>query len=118
METIALKRKNVIPVEINGKECVAVLDNYTIDYFQRTNKIGLLKFYESVKEMEKTGNIEVTPILKLLGAILRDKKTNNILGVKFLTQYDTFEVIEMLTPILHSVFKDNMPQAKNEKEKK
>lgn len=115
---IHLKKKTVIPVEINDRECILTIDAETIDHFQRTNNVGMLKFYERMSNQQKTGKVEVKPIIKLLGSILRDAKTNKILGIQFLSQFDDFSIIQYLSPLLAEIFSDNMPIAKEESEKK
>lgn len=115
---IHLKKKTVIPVEINNRECILTIDAETIDHFQRTNNVGMLKFYERMANQQKNGKIEVKPIIKLLGSIIRDANTNKILGTQFLSQFDDFSILQHLSPLLSEVFSDNMPMAKDESEKK
>ena len=115
---IHLKKKTVIPVEINGRECILTIDAETIDHFQRTNNVGILKFYERMVNQQKTGKIEVKPTIKLLGSIIRDANTNKILGTQFLSQFDDFSILQYLSPLLSEVFGDNMPTAKDDNEKK
>lgn len=115
---IHLKKKTVIPVEINDRECILTIDAETIDHFQRTHNVGMLKFYERMASQQKIGKIEVKPIIKLLGSIIRDANTNKILGTQFLSQFDDLSVIQHLSPLLNEVFSDNMPAAKGDAEKK
>lgn len=115
---IQLKKKTIVPVEINGRECILTVDAESIDHFQRTNNIGLFKFYERVNNQKKTGKMEITPILKLLGSMIRDAKTNKILGTTFLSQFDDMAVMQHLAPLLDEAFGDNLPEAKGESEKK
>lgn len=115
---IHLKKKTVIPVEINDRECILTIDAETIDHFQRTNNVGMLKFYGRMANQQKNGKIEVKPIIKLLGSIIRDANTNKILGTQFLSQFDDFSILQHLSPLLSEVFSDNMPMAKDESEKK
>lgn len=118
MNVVHLRKKTVVPLEINGVDYVVVLDNYSIDHFQRTNKEGLLKFYDKLKKQEETGEIEITPVQKLLGSLIREKKGNKIVGEKFLSQFETMDVLKYLSPVLHQAFGNNMPDAKNSDEKK
>ena len=118
MEVIQLRKKSVVELEINGEEFIATLDNYSIDHFQKTNKIGLLKFYENLNKAQETGRVDLTQILQLLGSLIRYKKTNKPVGVNFLNQFETMEVINMLTPVLNKVMGANLPKATDEEEKK
>lgn len=118
MEVVHLRKKSVIPVEINGVDCICVLDNASIDHFQRTNNEGLLKFYERLASAEQTGKVEVTPIIKLLGSLLREKKTGRFLGEKYLREFDSMDILKYLAPILTQAFTHNLPEAKEDNEKK
>lgn len=118
MEVIHLKKKSIVELEINGVEFIATLDNYAIDHFQRHNKIGLLNFYETMKNGEKDGTVDLTQIIKLLGSLVRYKDTNRIVGAKFFDQFDTIAVVSSLTPVIAEAFGNNLPEASNEAEKK
>lgn len=118
MEVINLKKKTIVEVNINGIECVCTLDNATIDHFQRSNKEGLLKFYDKLQKAEKTGGVEVTPVIKLLGSMLREKKTGRFLGENYLKQFDSMDVLTHLSPLLQKAFSTNLPEPKRENEKK
>nr|DAG47427.1 MAG TPA: hypothetical protein [Caudoviricetes sp.] len=112
MEKIHLGKKRIVELEINGRKCVAALDNYAIDHFQVTNKKGLLKALEDIQ------NHNMTSILTLLGSVIRDKKTNKPVGEKYFRQFDTMDIINSLMPVITELIPDNLPQAANEKEKK
>lgn len=112
MNSIHLGKKKVIEINLNGIECVAVLDNYSIDHFQKHNKMGLLS---ALKKMQ---NENITVIISLLGSMIREKKTGRIVGVNYLKQFDTFDIITNLTPVLTELFPDNLPEASNKSEKK
>lgn len=118
MEVINLKKKTIVEVDINGLECICTLDNTAIDHFQRTNKEGLLKFYDKLQKAEKTGSVEITPVIKLLGSMLREKKTGRILGENYLKQFDSMDVLTHLSPLLQKAFTTNLPEAKTKTEKK
>ena len=118
MEVIHLKKKSIVELEINGEEFIATLDNYAIDHFQRHNKIGLLNFYETMKNGEKDGTVDLTQIIKLLGSLVRYKDTNRIVGAKFFDEFDTIAVVSSLTPVIAEAFGNNLPEASNEAEKK
>lgn len=112
MEKIHLGKKRIVELEINGKECIAALDNYAIDHFQVTNRRGFLKAIEGVQ------NHNITSIIALLGSIIRDKKTNKPLGEKYFKQFDTMDIVSSLLPVITELIPDNLPQAGNKKEKK
>ncbi len=83
-----------------------------IDHFQKHNKKGFLSALEDVKK----DNISV--LIQLLGSIIREKKNGRILGANYLKQFDTFDIISNLAPLLTEIFPDNLPEASNESEKK
>ena len=112
MEKIHLGKKRIVELEIHGRKCVAVLDNYAIDHFQVTNGKGLLKAIEGIQ------NHNISSIIALLGSVIRDKKTNKPVGVNYFKQFDTMDIIYTLMPVLTELIPDNLPQAGNEKEKK
>ncbi len=114
---IQLRKKTVVPVEINERECYVTLDAEVIDHFQRTNNVGILQFYNRMKN-SKNGRMEITPILKLLGSMIKDANTNRILGTQFLSQFDDMDVLTHLAPLLEDVMSDNLPEAKTDDEKK
>ena len=112
MKSIHLGKKKIIEFTMNDMECIATLDNYAIDHFQKHNKKGLLN---AMEEMKKEN---VTVIIQLLGSMIREKKNNRIVGEKYLKQFDTFDILSALTPILTELFPDNLPTASNDSEKK
>ena len=112
MQTIHLGKKKIIELNINGMDCVAVLDNYSIDHFQKNNKRGLLSALDSLKQED------MTTIIQLLGSIIREKKTNKILGAKYLKQFDTLDIIAGLFPVITEIFPDNLPEPSKNSEKK
>ena len=61
---VNLGKKKVVELEINGVEYIAALDNYSISYFQDTNKKGLLKALEEMQDYD------MTTIIQLLGYLL------------------------------------------------
>nr|DAQ99900.1 MAG TPA: hypothetical protein [Caudoviricetes sp.] len=111
MEVINLSKKVVKPILLNGLECICVLDNTTIDYYQRVNKIGFLKGLEL---MEKN---EIKGVKKLIGSIVREKKTGRILGEKHFNQFNDLEIVAAFTPVIKELL-PNLPEAKEESEKK
>ncbi len=112
MKSIHLGKKKIVELTINDVEYIAALDNYAIDHFQKHNKKGLLTAIEELKDNN------MTTMIQLLGSIIREKKTNKIVGVYFLKQFDTFDILNNLTPIIGELFQDNMPEASDEDEKK
>ena len=111
MEVINLSKKVVKPILLNGLECICVLDNTTIDHYQRVNKIGFLKDLEL---MEKN---EIKGVKKLVGSIVREKKTNRILGEKYFNQFNDIQIGAVFTPIIKELL-PNLPEPKEESEKK
>lgn len=111
MEVINLSKKKVIPILLNDVECVAVLDNTSIDHFQRANKVGFLQGLEAMQTNEIAG------IKKLIGSVVREKKTNRILGAKYFNQFNDLEIIAYMTPILEQLL-PNLPQPNGKTEKK
>lgn len=111
MEVVNLSKKKVVPILLNEMECVAVLDNTTIDHFQRANKIGFLKALEGMEQNE-FGTIK-----KLAGSILREKSNSRILGTKYFNQFDDFELVAFITPVIKQLL-PNLPQAQGNTEKK
>ncbi len=112
MKSIHLGKKKIVELTINDVEYIAALDNYAIDHFQKHNKKGFLSALEDVKK----DNISV--LIQLLGSIIREKKNGRILGANYLKQFDTFDIISNLAPLLTEIFPDNLPEASNESEKK
>lgn len=111
MEVINLSKKVIVPILLNGLECVCILDNTTIDHYQRVNKIGFLKGLELMEKNEFRG------VKKLIGSIVREKKSNRILGEKYFNQFNDFEIVSVFTPIIKELL-PNLPEAKEESEKK
>ena len=118
MEVINLKKKSVVEIEINGQEFVVALDHHAINHFQKTNKKGLLSIYSSMEDAKKTGNLDLETIIELLGSMIRYKSNGKIVGTKWLEQFDSFAILEHLTPVLMKVLGANLPPAKDESEKK
>ena len=87
------------------------IDNTTIDHYQRVNKIGFLKGLEL---MEKN---EIKGVKKLVGSIVREKKTNRILGEKYFNQFNDIQIGAVFTPIIKELL-PNLPEPKEESEKK
>lgn len=112
MEIINLATRKEIEVIINGKECVISLTLKNISHFQENNKIGLQQALEKMKN----GDLEM--ILKLIYSMVSDKKTGNVLGKKFFKDFDEMGVIQYLSPVITELINKEMPEAKNETEKK
>ena len=103
MEVINLSKKVVKPILLNGLECIC--------HYQRVNKIGFLKGLEL---MEKN---EIKGVKKLVGSIVREKKTNRILGEKYFNQFNDIQIGAVFTPIIKELL-PNLPEPKEESEKK
>ncbi len=112
MQSIHLGKKKIVELTINDMECIATLDNYAIDHFQKNNKKGLLNALDEMKDYN------ITTIMQLLGSLIREKKTNRILGKNYFNQFDTMDVLNFLMPVITEIFPDNLPEAKNDDEKK
>lgn len=112
MEIINLSNRKEVEVNINGTECIVSLSLKNINHFQETTKIGLQK---ALAKMQK-GDLKI--ILKLIYSMVSDKKTGRVLGYKFFKDYDEMEIIKALSPIIEGLLNEDMPQAKNNSEKK
>lgn len=112
MEIINLSNRKQIELNINGKECVMSLALKNIQHFQDANKIGLQK------ALDKMQNGDLTVILLLIYSMISDKKTGKVLGEKFFKDFDELELIEALSPALQTLISKEMPEAKNNSEKK
>lgn len=111
MDIINLGNKRIAEVNINGRECVVSLAIKNIQHFQENNKMSLQKALEEMKN----DNLEV--ILNLIYSLVSDKKSKRVLGRKFFDQFDEFQLLEALTPVLNQLLSTEMPQAKNNNEK-
>ena len=111
MEVINLSKKVIVPIMLNGMECICVLDSTSIEHYQRNNKIGFLRGLQAIEKNEISG------IRKLVGSIVREKKTNRILGEKYFKEYDPMQIVTVFTPIIKQLM-PNLPTAKNDSEKK
>ncbi|WP_133016935.1 hypothetical protein [Clostridium cuniculi] len=112
MEIINLSNRKEVEVNINGNECIVSLSLKNISHFQESNKIGLQKAVEKMKK----GDLKI--ILKLIYSMVSDKKTGRVLGYKFFKNFDEIATIEALAPIITELLNKDMPEAKNENEKK
>lgn len=112
MEIINLSNRKEVEVNINGNECIVSLSLKNINHFQESTKIGLTKAIDKMKK----GDLNI--ILKLIYSMVSDKKTGRVLGYKFFKKFDEMETIEVLQPIIMELLNKDMPEAKNESEKK
>ena len=112
MEIINLSNRKEVEVNINGNECIVSLSLKNINHFQESSKIGLTKAIDKMKK----GDLNI--ILKLIYSMVSDKKTGRVLGYKFFKKFDEMETIEALQPIIMELLNKDMPEAKNESEKK
>lgn len=112
MEIINLSNRKEVEVNINGTECIVSLSLKNINHFQETTKIGLQK---ALAKMQK-GDLNI--ILKLIYSMVSDKKSGRILGYKFFKNFDEMEIVQALQPIILELLNKDMPEAKNETEKK
>lgn len=112
MECINLKKKAIVEVDINGKECELSLDLASIDHFQKANKIGIS---EALERMQKN---DFSMIYSLICSLIKDKKSKRILGRKFFDDYDELDLITQLYPAIEELVINNTPKAKQDSEKK
>lgn len=112
MEIINLANRKEVEVKINGKDCIVSLALKNISHFQESNKMGLQQALEKMKK----DDLEI--VLKLIYSMVSDKKTGKVLGAKFFKDFDELQIIEALSPVLTELLNKDMPEAKNESEKK
>lgn len=113
MEIINLATRKESEVVINGRECVISFTVKNISHFQESNKgLGI---QEALGKMQ---NGDLDMILKLIYSMVSDKKTGKVLGQKFFKDYDEMGIIQSLSPIITELISKEMPEAKNESEKK
>ena len=112
MEIINLSNRKEVEVNINGNECIVSLSLKNINHFQESTKIGLTTAIDKMKK----GDLNI--ILKLIYSMVSDKKTGRVLGYKFFKKFDEMETSEALQPIIMELLNKDMPEAKNESEKK
>ena len=112
LEIINLANRKEVEVNINGRECVMSLALKNINHFQNNNKIG---FPQALEKAEQ-GDLEI--ILKLIYSTVSDAKTKEVLGAKFFKDFDELQIIGALSPVLTELLNKDMPEAKNETEKK
>lgn len=109
---INLATRKQAEVLLNDKECVISFTLKNIEHFQDNNKISMTN---ALDEMQK-GNLSM--ILKLIYSMVSDKKTGRILGSKFFKDFDEMSIIENLSPVVTELLSKEMPEAKNNSEKK
>ena len=112
MEIINLANRREVEVNINGRECIVSLSLKNISHFQESNKIGLQKALEKMK------NGDLRMILKLIYSMVSDKKTGKILGRRFFNEFDELSIVEAISPIVTELLDKDMPEAKSQSEKK
>lgn len=112
MEIINLANRKEVEVNINGTECVMSLALKNINHFQESNKIGL---QQALEKMQK-GDLEM--ILKLIYSMVSNKKSGKVLGAKFFKDFDELSIVESLSPVVEKLLNKDMPEAKNNSEKK
>lgn len=112
MEIINLANRKEVEVKINGRDCIMSLAMKNISHFQESNKMGL---QEALEKMEQ-GDLEI--ILKLIYSMVSDAKTKKVLGSKFFKDFDELQIIEALSPVVTKLLNKDMPEAKDESEKK
>lgn len=111
MEMINLANKNIVELNINGRECVAELGTKNVDYFQKAFKLPLQKAIDGLNKGELDSS------KKLIISMISDAKTGKILGEKFFNQFDDFAIMQHLAPVIKKLVPSELPKAKDENEK-
>ena len=62
------------------------------------------------------GDLEM--ILKLIYSMVSNKKSGKVLGAKFFKDFDELSIVESLSPVVEKLLNKDMPEAKNNSEKK
>jgi len=112
MEIINLANRKEVEICINGTECVMSLALKNINHFQESNKIGLQQALEKMQ----SGDLEM--ILKLIYSMVSNKKSGKVMGEKFFKDFDEFSILNNLTPVVQQLISEDMPEAKDDSEKK
>lgn len=111
-EIINLSNKKVIEVVLNSKEVEFSLGLKNIDHLQKTYKMPYVEMLNKMQE----GDLNV--VLKLIYSMATDKKTGKILGEKFFKDFNEFSILNNLTPVVQQLISEDMPEAKDDSEKK
>lgn len=109
---ITLGKRKEIDITLNDRECFMAFDTTSIDHFQDTTKMQLGK---ALEELQKE---KISVMYKLIISMVKDKKTNKILGEKFFKNFNDFEVVNALREPLMELLMSELPEAKTEDEKK
>ena len=104
--------KTVLELDINGEEYIATVDIKTVSHYKQVNKESFLQATQKVAELDEV------VIMKLLGSIIRKSDKANPVGFNFFKDFNPMAVVEHFTPVLVEVLGVNMPEAKDEEEKK
>lgn len=104
--------KKVVTIDINGEEYIATVDIKTVAHYKKENKTSFLQDIQRVSELDEVA------IIQLLGSIIRKSEKANPVGIKFFNDFNPIAIIEAFTPVLIEVLGANMPEAKDESEKK
>ena len=116
MQTIHLARKKVKRFILDGKELTLSIDVTSINHFQKANKKGFLKLLEELQNAQADGDMPFYQMLQLLGSCTH--YMGQPVGVEFFKEYDELEIISQLLPMLFELYGDNLPEAKDNSEKK
>lgn len=117
MKTIQLPRKKVKKFMLEDQELMLVIDSVSIHHFQKVNKKGFLKLLNELQESEKNGEAPIYEMMQLLGSCTH-RLTGQPVGIEFFKEYDEFVIVNELIPMLFELFSGNLPEPKNEQEKK
>ena len=102
---------------LEDKELMLAIDSTSINHFQKVNKKGFLKLLNELQESEKNGEAPIYEMMQLLGSCVH-YMTGQPVGMKFFQEYDEFTVVNELISQLFELFNGNLPEAKDDTEKK
>lgn len=104
--------KTVLEIKIGEEDYIATVDFKTIAHYKKTFKGSFLQ------DMQKISDMDEILIIQLLSSMIRKTEQSAPVGMKFFEQLNPIAVIEQFTPVLLEVLGTNMPEAKDESEKK
>lgn len=115
--TIHLPRKREKRFKLGDQEFSMSLDARAIDCFQKSRKRGFLKVMSQLRKKEKNGEYDLESYLHLLGACIKYPNGRSV-GVEFIRQFDEWVLASELLPLLGELMTQDLPEAKQESEKK
>lgn len=102
-----------VEININGEEYILTMDFGTaVDYQLNTGK-------DIMKAFEELANSNIVALCNLLAVMLKDKKTEEPVGIKFVKKIDIMGSLDYLTDkVLEVMGLSVMPADETDKEKK